>query len=239
MLRAAGLLLVALACLGASTADPNEAGKAAYARGDYEGALALFTRALGQAPSDPLLHYHHGVALTALGRWQEAARAYRTALRLGPPPAVAAAAREALREIAPLGQASARPAPRPHETPIPLERGPGGWLAEVVLNDTRAARFLVDTGASVSVVSPEIARELGIGAGGDAAAVELRTISGRTSGTLVVISSVRVGDSEADDVRAVVHAVGPGMDGILGNSFLGRFTVTIDPERRELRLRPR
>jgi hypothetical protein len=33
--------------------------------------------------------------------------------------------------------------------------------------------------------------------------------------------------------------VGPSMDGILGNTFLSRFTVTLDPERGLLRLSSR
>jgi predicted aspartyl protease len=67
----------------------------------------------------------------------------------------------------------------------------------------------------------------------------LQTISGLTSGHVVKIPSLRVGDVEAQDVIAVVHPVGPSMDGILGNTFLSRFTVTLDPERGLLRLSSR
>jgi predicted aspartyl protease len=67
----------------------------------------------------------------------------------------------------------------------------------------------------------------------------LQTISGLTSGHVVTIPSLRVGEVEAQDVVAVVHDVGPSMDGILGNTFLSRFTVTLDPERGLLRLSAR
>jgi predicted aspartyl protease len=64
-------------------------------------------------------------------------------------------------------------------------------------------------------------------------------IGGRTSGPMVTLQSVRVGDVEATDVVAVVHPVmGPG-DGILGNTFLSRFTMTLDPERGLLTLQPK
>jgi len=56
---------------------------------------------------------------------------------------------------------------------------------------------------------------------------------------VVTIPSLRVGEVEAQDVLAVVHDVGPSMDGILGNTFLSRFTVTLDPERGLLRLTSR
>jgi aspartyl protease family protein len=122
---------------------------------------------------------------------------------------------------------------------IPLERAGGGWLAEVVVNGTRTARFLVDTGASICVIGPDLARELGIEPGPGARTIQLQTLSGRTSGALVTIPSLRVGDVEGHDVPAVVHDTGPLMDGILGNTFLGRFAVTVDPARNALVLRPR
>ena len=40
-------------------------------------------------------------------------------------------------------------------------------------------------------------------------------------------------------VTAGLAAMGPVMDGILGNTFLSRFTVTLDPERGLLRLTSR
>ena len=86
------LPLVLVALLGAGPGDLNEAGKSASQRGDYAEAERLFTQALARTPNDPLLHYHRGAALTRLGRIREATIAYETALRLDPPPAVAAAA---------------------------------------------------------------------------------------------------------------------------------------------------
>jgi predicted aspartyl protease len=56
---------------------------------------------------------------------------------------------------------------------------------------------------------------------------------------MVTVQSIRVGDVEATDVVAVVYPViGPG-DGILGNTFLSRFTMTLDPERGLLTLQPK
>src|SRR5262249_26049743 len=97
-----GLLLIRPASAAPSVADLNEAGKAAYTRGDFVGAVGLFERALAEAPNDPLLHYHRGISLMRLSRWQEASAAFQTALRLDPPADVAAAARAGLRSIDPL-----------------------------------------------------------------------------------------------------------------------------------------
>ena len=57
---------------GAAGSDLNEAGKAAYERGDYDAAERLFKQAVTREPRDPLLHYHRGVALMRLSRWREA-----------------------------------------------------------------------------------------------------------------------------------------------------------------------
>ena len=111
--------------LGAGPGDLNEAGKAAYQRGDYAEAERLFSQALVRTPNDPLLHYHRGAALTRLGRLREASTAYETALRLDPPPAVAAAARDGLRAIGALG-APPRPQRPADETVIALTRVRGG-----------------------------------------------------------------------------------------------------------------
>jgi clan AA aspartic protease (TIGR02281 family) len=225
---------------GAAVADLNEMGMTAYSRGDYATAERIFSQALAQAPQDPLLHYHRAVALTKLSRWREAATAYETVLRLRPAADVAAAARQGLGAVAPMVRSGpARTVPETTEVPLLGHHSIGGWWTiEVVVNDTRTARFLVDTGASVCLISPELARALGVRPGPDTPWVELRGLTGRSQGPMIRIASLRVGDVEAENVRAVIHDA-PGVDGILGNTFLARFTFTLDPDRRVLALRPR
>lgn len=234
---AAGALLMIVALLatvGATVSDLNKAGKAAYALGDYAAAERLFSEASAQAPEDPLLHYHRAVALTRLHRWQEASEAYKAVLRLDAPPELAAAAREGLHGVSPL----TRKRSDPGGSLISLRRTVGGWVTDVVLNGTQTARFLVDTGASVCVISPRLAGLLGNELEPRAPSVALQTLSGRTTGPLVTIPSIRVGQAEAKNVPAVIHAPGADIDGILGDSFLSRYTVTLDPEQGVLSLLP-
>ncbi len=236
VLRLALLALALAATVGATAADLNEAGKAAYSRGDFATAERLFSQAIVQAPQEPLLHYHRAVALTRLGRWQEARASYETALRLNPSPDVAAVAREGLRSVAPMARGPAPSTSAGGDATVRLRHVSGGWLANVVLNESRRAVFLVDTGASVCIISPSLAKELGLE---PERLALLQTLSGPTGGPVVKIPSIRVGDAEAEGVVAVVHATGPLMDGILGNSFLSRFTVTLDPRQGVLQLGPR
>jgi clan AA aspartic protease (TIGR02281 family) len=231
--------LILLGSIAATASDLNEAGKAAYARGDYDSAERLFSRALAQAPDDPLLHYHRGVALMRLSRWREASAAFKTTLRLNPSRDVAAAAREGVHSLALLLREDAQRSAGPDAAAVSLRRVGGNWFAQVRLNDSRTARFLVDTGASTCVISPDLATALGIEPDREAKLVLLQTMSGLTSGLVVKIPSLRVGEAEVENVIAVVHPLGPSMDGILGNTFLSRFTVTLDPEQGTLRLSPR
>ena len=233
------IALVHPAHAGRSASDLNEAGKAAYGRGDFAAAERLFNQAIAEAPNEPLLHYHRGITLMRLSRWPDAAAAFQSALRLDPPADVAAAARAGLRSIDSLARQPGTTAPRPDETTVRLQRLGGNWIAQVRVNDTQVARFLVDTGASTCVISPGLAAALNIRPDRQAPPVPLQTISGLTRGQLVSIASLRVGDVEAEDVIAVVHPLGSSMDGILGNTFLARFTVTLDPAQGVLRLSPK
>lgn len=216
----------------------NEAGKAAYSRGDYANAERLFARAVEHQPREPLLHYHHAIALTQLGRWHEAFRAYETVLGLNPPPDIASVSRKALRDLGPLLRM--RRTAVPEASSVALERRGGVWFTEVTINETHVVLFMIDTGASLCAISPELAESLGIRPAPDAPVVELQTANGRTSGRAVQIPSIRVGEAEAINVPGVVVAsANLGHSGILGMSFLSRYVMTIDPARRLLNLERR
>jgi clan AA aspartic protease (TIGR02281 family) len=232
-----GLLLLLLAT-GVLSADLGEAGRAAYARGDYEAAERLFKDAVGRAPNDALLRYHRAAALTKLGRWDEAIDEYERVLQLRPTEDLAAASRGALKTLVPLTRRTSPRQSDVDESTVRLERAGGGWLVNVVLNDTRKARFLVDTGASLTVLSPELADELGIKPSRPPRILKLLTMSGETEGPAVTIPSLQVGDHEARGVAGVIHAL-PDLEGILGNTFLARFSITLDARRGLLIVRRR
>jgi predicted aspartyl protease len=111
-------------------------------------------------------------------------------------------------------------------------------MVGVSLNGGEPARFLVDTGSSVVIVAPGVAAAAGVTASPKAPRIELQTVAGRSSGPAVPIRSLRVGDLELRDVLIVLHDPGPGFDGILGNAFLSRYRLTLDPDRHLLVLRP-
>src|SRR5262245_43868811 len=154
-------------------------------------------------------------ALARLGHRQGAADAYRLTLRLEPSSTIARLALDGLDRI----ETSQAPAGA-RETVVLLEESRGVWIAPVVLNGSRPARFLVDTGSSVTLVSPVIGAEV-VSHLGSRAAVPLQTLSGLTSGVTGRLASLRIGGVELHDVPVVQHDPGPGIDGILGNTVLG------------------
>jgi aspartyl protease family protein len=213
-----------------SPAELHIRASTAWDHHDYVEALRLWSQAVGLQPGNAELHYLRGHALAHLGLRTSAADAYNTAVLLEPQSQVA---RDALADLASL-QA---PPPAGGEVVVALEPGLGVWIVAVEVNGQRG-RFLLDTGSSVIVVGPALAKAAGLVPAPGREAIELQTIGGRTRGPSAVLASLQVGDAVLRDLPVVLHDPGPGVDGILGNTFLSRYQVLVDADRRQLALRP-
>lgn len=234
------LVFVLLTTTAATVAQLDQEGRAAYARGDYDAAERAFGEAIARAPADPLLRYHRAGALTQLGRWDDAVAEYQHVLRLRPREEIAVAARAALQNLRSANRPGA-PTRRNDEDEgtIRLERWSGGWVVEAVVNDAARGRFLVDTGASITAISPQLADSLGIAPGRPPLIITLQTMSGETKAAVVGIGALRLGTIEARDVPAVIHDMPEGLDGILGNTFLNRYSITLNARQGLLTVRRR
>jgi predicted aspartyl protease len=139
---------------------------------------------------------------------------------------------------APAGEAA------PEEVPFRL----AGEKKPLVLVSTRVGgegpfTFAVDTGASTTVVSPELARSFPIGNGRPAT---MMGGGGKVAGLSGTIPSIGVGQGESRDLGAVIgpflgplsEVVGTRLDGILGYNFLRQFRVTLDYPAGRLGLSP-
>jgi clan AA aspartic protease (TIGR02281 family) len=218
-----------------SPADLHSRAARAFERKDYVEAMRLWSHAATLQPDNATFQYLRGTALAHLGLRLSAADAYQATLLLDPPREIA---RQAVEGLARLSAAGRGAEPLRADVTVPLESGLGVWITPVLINGTHSGRFLVDTGSSVTVVSPAFARALGVAPESAAASVELQTLGGRTAGPAATVASLRVGSAEVRDAPVVVHDPGPGLDGILGNTFLSRYRVTVDGDRRQLHLRP-
>jgi clan AA aspartic protease (TIGR02281 family) len=125
---------------------------------------------------------------------------------------------------------------RAGESEVPLEGDGGHWRVRATVNGKLEGTFLLDTGASFCVLSPRFASALRLAPSKEE--VTLRTANGNIRAPVVELATVQVGSVRARGVRAVVQSAVDGpLDGIIGLSFLDRFTYSVVPSRRLLRLR--
>jgi clan AA aspartic protease (TIGR02281 family) len=128
-------------------------------------------------------------------------------------------------------------APAPPSYAVPLRRDGNAMLVEALVGGTLRARLLLDTGAEFTVLSTAAARRLALNLG-NAAVIPLRSASGVFFAPMIKVQSIAVGDAVVYDVEVVVHDATPGLDGLLGMSFLDNFLVTISTSKEKLMLTP-
>jgi len=134
------------------------------------------------------------------------------------------------------------PAPqRPSEPAgfeIPIKIKGEVAVAEVILNGREKYDFIVDTGASFTSISWKMARELGITVDENTPFLPVVTASDVVLDALVTLRSVRVGEAEVENVDVLIGYLPGDMEGLLGNSFLYKFKVVLDPINGKMSLFP-
>ena len=116
----------------------------------------------------------------------------------------------------------------PEGITVDLVRSGEVSFTEVVLNERIRQYFIVDTGASFTVISREAAKELGITIDENTPFIPITTSSSVIFNPLVTLRSIRVGEAEIEDVDVLVHNLPGRSAGLLGNSFLSKFKVVLD-----------
>jgi predicted aspartyl protease/Tfp pilus assembly protein PilF len=130
----------------------------------------------------------------------------------------------------------------PEVVTIPFELHGNRPFINVKINNKQTLRFVIDTGASLSVISDKAAQALGIKAvarGGQA-----RAVGGTGSFSIVysVLDSVGLGEAKVDLVPAYIRTVHSSSDapieqradGYIGLSVLSNYAVTIDYKEKKL-----
>lgn len=213
-----------------SPADVYRLAHEAVARADWNEAARQWSHAVSRQPDNPYFNYMRAASLARLGHRHAAADALQMTLLLQPEEHLARQIHSELAGLSSLGGDGRG------ETAIAMEISRGVWVVPVVVNGRHRGRFLFDTGSSVVVISPAFAARVGAKARGTDT-LELETLGGRTRGAWATLGSLRVGDAEVRNAEVIIHAPGGDLDGILGNTFLNRWDVALDPDRRLLRLR--
>lgn len=128
---------------------------------------------------------------------------------------------------------------RPASISMPLERLGSLFVVTIQINETRPARLILDTGASHTILSHAIARDLGLFSLRPVASVTMHTVGGSVQADMVQVDSIRIAGAEVRNSIAAIHDLPdapPDIEGLLGLSVLRQFDVTLDTTRSRLHL---
>lgn len=123
---------------------------------------------------------------------------------------------------------------------VPIEMSGSIVIIPVILNRSLKTYMIMDTGSSLTTVTPRIAKKLGLKS---LSTVSVMTANGTIMVPLARLGSLKIGNAEVHSLMATVQTfplgLGPRISGLLGLNFLSRFHTSIDPRRQLLTLAPR
>lgn len=111
-------------------------------------------------------------------------------------------------------------------------------VAEVILNKREKHEFIVDTGASFTNISWKMAKDLEITIDENTPFLPIVTASDVILNPLVTLKSVGVEKAEVENVDVTISDLPGDKGGLLGNSFLYKFRVVLDPINGKMTLFP-
>jgi clan AA aspartic protease (TIGR02281 family) len=234
------------------------AGVQAYRLGNYATAVRCLKRVLLQnGANNANTHYYLALSLDNLGLTSEAAAEYAQVITKstenGDTALVAYAKNrlQVLRSVVPVsasGDMALMAAGSPispavyygsaSQVAVPLKNSKNALMVDATLSqgDTHTdGAFIIDTGATYTSISQEMAQELGLNLD-RTNTVYITTANGRIEVPKVTIETLNVSGLEAHNVEATVIPVrkGSSFSGLLGLSFIRQFVVTIDPGSNQL-----
>ncbi len=125
---------------------------------------------------------------------------------------------------------------------VPVTKLGGSMVVQVLLNGAVDAHLIVDTGATMTVISYDLGIELGLLSGSDVSINTVNTAGGSVQVSMTHVGTIQVGSAKASNVAVAIHDLPDsisGVSGLLGMSFLRNFEVTLDADRGLLRLLPK
>ena len=213
-----------------------ESAEALEQRGDTAGLLELYQDLTQLEPG--YAPYFIGLAMAQLGL-DDLDAARQSLLLVAQDPDVGAQARELLERVR-LAATAAQPpessAAATEVAGIPLLRSGSHFLVDARLGSQQAL-LLIDTGATLTMLSPEALKRRGVAAQATGRTGLFNTANGRVSAPIYRLDTLAVGDWRVRDLDVGVLELGdPDIDGLLGMNFLRHFQFFIDQNEALLRL---
>ena len=205
---------------------------------DYAEAIELFGTDKRKISSRVFLRM--AGAYAALGRYCEAATPIQTWVALDPASRDSSRTQKIIDDYEQRGNCTATT--EFHKERFALRGSRGVITAKVEVNGVRGT-FIIDTGASYVSVKSDFADRAKIPQS-NLSEITLATANGLTKGKLSSAEKVVLGKLLASKVPVVVQktdakSFGPGVDGLLGMSFLSRFEMQMAGGFMEIRTRRR
>ena len=205
---------------------------------DQNGLLALYQHLIQLEPDHA--PYFMGLAAAQLALDdKEAAR--RSLLLVSQDPDVGAQAQAMLSELS-IALAGTQEAeswdPAMAIGGIPLHRDGNHFIVDARPAHGRSIRLLIDTGASLTIFTPEVLEQRGIRYQDTGRTGIFNTANGSVKAPIVKLDSLEVGDWQVNQLEIGVLDLGDrlGVDGLLGMNFLNHFQFFIDQNESLLRL---
>ena len=121
---------------------------------------------------------------------------------------------------------------------IPLHRSGNHFIVDASPAHGRSIRLLIDTGASLTILTPDVLEQHGIGYQNTGRSGVFNTANGQVRAPIYKLDSLSVGDWQVNqlDVGVLDLSGGSNIDGLLGMNFLRHFQFFIDQNEALLRL---
>ncbi len=122
---------------------------------------------------------------------------------------------------------------------IELERRGNLFWIDAIFGEEHNVQMVVDTGASLVTLPADVADKIGLKPTAGDRSIRLILADGKeVQARLSRLESLRIGKFKAEDVAcAVMPSHLRGAIPLLGQSFLGRFTCKVDPDKKTLTIR--
>ncbi|MEB3287602.1 MAG: retropepsin-like aspartic protease [Vampirovibrionales bacterium] len=165
---------------------------------------------------------------------QEAAVFFTNLAHNSANPYIASWAKESLSRLeqrkAPRKSVTEQPNPVKREVSVSLLRQNNNSLAvPTLLNRKSMGTFLIDTGASYTVITPRLAQKLGIAITPDLPRISIITANGVVKAPIVTVDSILIGEMEVKNVKAIVQDLGSDLllAGLLGMNFFQGMDMSV------------
>ena len=232
-----------------------DSGVKSFQAGKWGPALSSFKYALKENPNSPSVRYYVALLLDKFNRDDEAMLQYQYVINHSRDKKIVNFSKKRIdilekkpriASIQPVGVSAFSNISSSDSTQIvPLKNVQNALMVDVTLvNSANGKRttgtFIIDTGATYTSISRNLANQLGLNLQTDDT-VRITTANGKIEVPKVNLDQVSIGGVNASDVETTVIQLSPtsSFSGLLGLSFIRQFKMTIDPDAHQLVFEPR